>query len=85
MSELRAVLIVDHEQSLKWLECFCLFCDSKFQSSVKLVPTWRDGDGDKQPICPACLEWMNGVRIKAGVEPFQISPNAYEKELLEDE
>jgi hypothetical protein len=82
MSELRAVLIVDHEQQLQWLECFCLFCDSQFQSSIHFAPTWRDADGDKQPICPACLEQMNNVRREAGVEPFQVGDNAYEKEFL---
>lgn len=82
MSELRALLVVDNEQGLKWLECLCLFCDSQFRSSVSLVPTWRDNDGDKQPICSRCLERMNAVRRDAGVAPFQVSPSAYEKELL---
>lgn len=82
MSELRAVRIVDNEQELEWLECLCLFCNSQFESSIHFVPTWRDGDGDKQPICQACVERMNIVRKEAGVEPFQISSSAYEKEPL---
>jgi hypothetical protein len=37
-------------------------------------------DGERQPVCLACMEQVNRERVARGLEPFAIHPNAYEPE-----
>lgn len=58
----------------------CYSCGQLFSFAPDLVPSIRDRDGVKQPICRACIEYANPERIKRGLAPIEILPGAYEPE-----
>jgi hypothetical protein len=56
----------------------CLCCGRIFASNPMRVPSHRDANGIKQPICQDCFEKINQVRVEKGVPPFALLPGAYE-------
>ena len=57
-------------------ECFC--CHDMFTCNPDLVPSVRDKDGVKRPLCRKCVEWANPIRIEKGLPPGVIRDGAYE-------
>jgi len=57
----------------------CYACGRLFDFNPIHVPSIRV-DGERQPICQACMERANRERVARGLEPFAIHPNAYEPE-----
>jgi hypothetical protein len=41
------------------------------------VPSIRH-NGFREPVCRECIEHANPIRVKNGLEPFKIDPQAYE-------
>ena len=57
----------------------CHVCGSLFLFNPMKVPSLRDGNGVRHPVCKLCVELANVMRSKAGVfEPFPIVDGAYE-------
>ncbi len=56
--------------------CFC--CGQPFTSNPSYVPSIRDGDGVRQPVCKKCIDGANVKRVELGMEPHTIHPQAYE-------
>lgn len=64
----------------------CLFCKEMFVSNPDKVPSLMSPEtGHKEPICKDCIDWVNGLRVAQGDEPFSIHPNAYEPQHYGDE
>ena len=59
---------------------FCFLCRRLFSFNPIRVPSIRDGAGERQPICQACIEGVNAERQARGLAPFPIDPDAYEGE-----
>ena len=55
----------------------CICCNTLFNFNPDLVPSLRY-QGNKEPVCRACVEWANAERVKKGLKPFPILPGAYE-------
>jgi hypothetical protein len=55
----------------------CLLCPRTFTFNPVRVPSFRV-NGVKEPICRECMVRVNEERVAAGVEPFDIAPDAYE-------
>jgi hypothetical protein len=55
----------------------CLTCRRVFTFNPIRVPSFRV-NGSKEPICGSCIETINRKRVAAGVQPFTISPDAYD-------
>lgn len=57
----------------------CVHCHKLFSFNPDLVPSVRDPrTGMKEPLCRACVEWANPLRVANGLQPIQILPGAYE-------
>lgn len=56
----------------------CYGCGRTFTFNPVKVPSTRDARGIKQPLCRACVEYVNRERQKIGQPPFTIPPDAYE-------
>jgi hypothetical protein len=56
----------------------CLGCKRLFSYNPMKVPSHRDAQGVKQPICQGCMTLINALRKDKGFEPFPIPPDAYE-------
>lgn len=56
----------------------CYGCGKTFTFNPNRVPSTRDEKGERQPLCRTCVEYVNRERVKAGMEPFTIPPDAYE-------
>lgn len=56
----------------------CYVCGKQFTFNPLHVPSWRDSNGVRQPLCRQCVEHINAVRAKEGREPFTILADAYE-------
>jgi hypothetical protein len=54
----------------------CWSCSRVFSFNPHFVPSLRV-DGERRPICGACIELANVARRAAGVEPHVIHPEAY--------
>ena len=60
-------------------ECFA--CHRIFSYNPERVPSIiSPKTGTKEPICLACVERANPIRIKNGLEPIRPLPGAYEAE-----
>lgn len=57
----------------------CAVCGQVFSFNPNKVPSVRV-DGKREPICRACIEMANKVRIDGGMEPFPVLEDAYEAE-----
>ena len=57
----------------------CFICGRVFSFNPHKVPSIKDSQGVKQPMCRECVTWANEERKKAGVEPWpEPHPDAYE-------
>jgi hypothetical protein len=45
---------------------------------VPAIPADKSGTGTREPVCRECIEKANPARIKNGLEPIIIHPDAYE-------
>lgn len=62
-------------------ECYC--CHRVFAFSptwVPSVPPNLTKTGVKEPICESCINRANPERLKNGLDPIKIHPNAYTAE-----
>jgi len=66
----------------------CLVCNQPFTFNPLTVPSFRDKNNVRQPVCLHCMTVVNNMRIKKGIQPFDIPHNAYgmcdERELPEE-
>jgi len=59
----------------------CFGCGRIFSYNpmrVPSVPANISPTGTREPICEACVERVNPLRIKNGLEPIVPAPDAYE-------
>ena len=56
----------------------CFSCGNPFGFNPHKVPSVRDGDGIRQPVCEMCVKAANSVRKKNGLPSIEIEPDAYE-------
>lgn len=59
----------------------CIGCRRMFSFNADLVPSLPAAvspTGQREPICPACVERANPVRVAKGLEPIRVLPGAYE-------
>jgi hypothetical protein len=56
---------------------YCIGCGRLFSFNPIRVPSlpWK---GSKEPICQGCVDRVNPLRIKNGLEPIVPAPDAYE-------
>lgn len=57
----------------------CINCKQPFSFNPDRVPSVIV-NGTREPLCRACVEWANPVRIAKGLEPIHVLPGAYEAE-----
>lgn len=55
----------------------CFGCGKLFSYNPVRVPSIRI-EGDRKPICRECVELVNPMRVKNGLEPIVPAPDAYE-------
>ena len=55
----------------------CVACKVPFGFNPNRVPSVRV-NGEREPICRACVERANPLRVAKGLEPIRILPDAYE-------
>lgn len=55
----------------------CWVCKVIFAFNPLRVPSIRDGQGEKQPVCRRCIERANLKRRRLGLPPHEIHPSAY--------
>jgi hypothetical protein len=56
----------------------CFGCRRPFGFNPVAVPSMADADGVRRPICAACVERVNPMRIKNGLPPIVPLPDAYD-------
>lgn len=63
----------------------CFGCKRLFSYNPDLVPSIRvnsrgqaDPNGTREPICQTCVERVNPLREKNGLEPIAVLPGAYD-------
>jgi len=56
----------------------CFGCGGIFSYNPHKVPSIRDKDGVRQPICRRCVERVNPQRIANGLSPIVPLPGAYD-------
>jgi hypothetical protein len=55
----------------------CFGCKRLFSYHPNKVPSIPI-EGERQPICQACVDEVNPRRIKNGLPPIKVLPGAYE-------
>jgi hypothetical protein len=55
----------------------CCSCRRSFTFNPHRVPSLRI-NGKREPICRGCVDAANQTRVKQGLEPHPILPDAYE-------
>jgi hypothetical protein len=55
----------------------CFGCQKLFAYNPRHVPSIRI-NGERQPVCRDCVEQCNPARIKNGLPPIVLHPDAYE-------
>lgn len=55
----------------------CLGCRRLFSYNPMLVPSCSAVTGTREPICQDCIDRINPMRIKNGLEPVVPLPGAY--------
>lgn len=55
----------------------CFACRRPFGFNPNKVPSVRDGNGIRQPVCEACIRRANMERKKKGIPEFPIPEDAY--------
>ncbi len=56
----------------------CYTCRTIISFNPNHVPSIRDGQGVRQPICRGCIEKANPARKANGLPEITIYPDAYE-------
>ncbi len=56
----------------------CYSCGKTFSFNPVIVPSFRDKNGVRQPLCRECMTAINEKRKTINLEPFEIHPAAYE-------
>ena len=54
----------------------CVSCNKMMSYNPRWVPSVRINDV-RQPICLKCVEDANPIRIKKGLSPIVVNPQAY--------
>jgi len=54
----------------------CAGCGQLFTFNPVRVPSIRIG-GERQPICRDCIERVNPIRMRNGLDPIVPEPDAY--------
>jgi len=55
----------------------CVSCARTFSFNPVRVPSVRV-NGVREPVCRACVEAANPERVRRGLAPISLSPDAYE-------
>jgi len=55
----------------------CWVCGRPFAFNPMKVPSMRQEDGRKEPVCLDCMTKANLTRKKNGMAPLPIAPDAY--------
>lgn len=56
----------------------CIGCGAVFSYNPLRVPSSSAVTGEREPICRACVDRLNPMRVKNGLEPIVPAPDAYE-------
>jgi hypothetical protein len=56
----------------------CVGCGRIFNFNPLRVPSCSAVTGKREPICEACVDRVNPIRIKNGLEPIVPLPDAYD-------
>ena len=56
----------------------CYLCNEPFGFNPMKVPSIVTSAGVKEPLCQTCVDYVNPLRIKKGLEPIVPLPGAYE-------
>ena len=56
----------------------CFVCGGRFSFNPMRVPSFKDSDGVRQPVCRVCIADVNKVRQTNGLDAFVIPADAYE-------
>ena len=56
----------------------CFRCGQLFTFNPNLVPSIRV-QGERQPVCLACVNEVNPLRVKNGLQPIVPLPGAYQE------
>lgn len=64
---------------MAYMSCMgeCIGCRKIFSFNPNLVPSVLV-NGSREPVCRECVERVNPIRIKNGLEPIHVLPGAYE-------
>jgi hypothetical protein len=62
----------------------CIRCGNLFSFNPDKVPSSSAITGKREPICRHCVDQLNPIRIKNGLQPIVPLPGAYEPQ-AEDE
>jgi len=54
----------------------CFGCQRPFSFNPHKVPSHRV-NGVREPVCEACMAFVNAKRKEAGLDPHPIDPEAY--------
>lgn len=56
----------------------CICCSQIFAFNPNRVPSTTALTGQREPVCRACMTYINEMRISAGWQPFEVLPGAYD-------
>ncbi len=56
----------------------CIGCGKVFTFNPARVPSCSAVTGKREPICQVCVDRVNPVRIKNGLQPIVPAPDAYD-------
>jgi hypothetical protein len=56
----------------------CVRCRQPFGFNPVRVPSSSAVTGEKEPICPACFDWLNTHREALGLPKWELPEGAYE-------
>ncbi len=62
----------------------CIACKRAFAFNPLKVPSTTAVTGTREPVCPACMDAINAKRVRLGLPPFEIAPDAYDAAAEED-
>lgn len=57
----------------------CFGCKSLFSFNAERVPS-LEVNGEREPVCKDCVEYVNPIRVQNGLDPIVPLPGAYEPE-----
>ena len=55
----------------------CISCHRVFGFNPNSVPSSSALTGRREPLCRECMDRINATRVKLGLEPVAILPDAY--------